>query len=59
MLGVGGVCVCLGVGGGLIAMSCLLYCEFERFGENFVFTNSVRRHICDVKICDYGMICLL
>ena len=34
------------------------YCKFRNFRENFIFTNSVKRHICDVKICDYDMIYL-
>ena len=34
------------------------YCEFGNFCENFIFANSVERHICDVKIRDYDMIYL-
>ena len=26
------------------------YCKFGNFRENFIFANSVKRHICDVKI---------
>ena len=26
------------------------YCKFENFGENFIFVNSVKRHICNAKI---------
>ena len=25
------------------------YCKFENFHENYIFANSVKRHICDVK----------
>ena len=25
------------------------YCKFRDFGENFIFVNSVKRHICEVK----------
>ena len=25
------------------------YCKFENFLENFIFANSVKRHICDVQ----------
>ena len=25
------------------------YCKFGNFRENFIFANSVKRHICDVK----------
>ena len=25
------------------------YCKFRNFGENFIFSNSVKSHICDVK----------
>ena len=25
------------------------YCKFENFYENFIFANSIKRHICDVK----------
>ena len=34
------------------------YCKFEKFCENFIFANSVKRQIWDVKYCDYGMIYL-
>ena len=27
----------------------LVYCKFGNFRENFIFANSVKRHICDVK----------
>ena len=30
------------------------YCKFRNFYENFIFTNSVKRHICDVKILLLG-----
>ena len=32
------------------------YCKFGNFRENFIFANSVKRHICDVKNCDLGII---
>ena len=25
------------------------YCKFENFRKNFIFTSSIKRHICDVK----------
>ena len=28
------------------------YSKFENFHENFILTNCVERHICNVKICD-------
>ena len=34
----------------------ITYCKFGNFRENFIFTNSVKRHICDVKICDYDIV---
>ena len=39
----------------LLATTCLyltLYCKFGNFRDNFVFTNSVKRHICGVKIAN-------
>ena len=30
------------------------YYKFENFHENFVFENSVKRHICDVKSSRLG-----
>ena len=30
--------------------SCLVYCKFGNFRENFIFANSLKRHICDVQI---------
>ena len=35
------------------------YCKFGNFRENFVFANSVKRRICDIKNRDYGMIHLI
>ena len=29
-------------------------CKFGNFLENFIFANSVKRHICDVKIMRFG-----
>ena len=29
---------------------CVDYCKFRNFRENFIFGNSVNRHICQVKI---------
>ena len=26
-----------------------IYCKFENFRDNFIFTNSIKRHICDVR----------
>ena len=26
-----------------------LYCKSESFRENFIFVNSIKRHICDIK----------
>ena len=26
---------------------CYMYCKFNNFRKNFIFTNSVKRHICD------------
>ena len=31
-----------------------IYCKFENFPENFIFANSVKRHICDVKNLPIG-----
>ena len=28
----------------------LIYCKFGNIRENFIFANSVKRHICDVKM---------
>ena len=28
------------------------YCKSGNFRENFIFANSVKRYICDAKICD-------
>ena len=33
-------------------------CKFGNFSENLIFANRVKRHICGVKNCDYGMIYL-
>ena len=30
------------------------YCKFGNFRENFIFANSVKRHICDVKLSRLG-----
>ena len=35
-----------------------IYCKFRNFRENFIFANSIKRHICDVKNRDQGMIYL-
>ena len=35
-----------------------MYCKFGNFPENFIFANSGKRHICDVKIVRLGMIYL-
>ena len=35
-----------------------LDCKFGNFRENFIFANSVKRHNCDVKIREQGMIYL-
>ena len=34
--------------GGYVLNRCV-YCKSGNFRENFIFTNSVERHICDVK----------
>ena len=31
-----------------------VYCKFGNFRENFIFTNNVDRHICDVKLLRFG-----
>ena len=31
------------------------YCIFGNFRENFIFANSVKRHICDVKNSQLGL----
>ena len=28
----------------------VIYCNFGNFGESFIFADSIKRHICDVKI---------
>ena len=33
----------------------LQYSNFRNYRENFIFANSVKRHICDAKIRHYGM----
>ena len=42
----------------LLPLTILAYCKFGNFRENFIFANSVKRHICDVKIRDYDTIYL-
>ena len=32
------------------------FCKFGNFRENFIFANSFKRHICDVKIRDYSSV---
>ena len=32
----------------LIVSTCMGYCKSGNFRENFIFANSVKRHICDV-----------
>ena len=34
----------------------LMYCKFRNFQENFIFTNSVVRHICHINKLQLGMI---
>ena len=34
------------------------YCEFGNFHDTFIFANSVKGHICDIKICIYVLIYL-
>ena len=42
----------------LSAMACIgsymyeYYCKFGNFRKDFIFVNSVKRHICDVKIAN-------
>ena len=31
-----------------------MYCKLGNFPENFIFVNSVKRHICDVKNVQLG-----
>ena len=35
----------------LLSLRCLIivYCKFRNFRENFIFANSVKRDICDIK----------
>ena len=33
----------------IVRPSSLCYCKFGNFRDNFIFVNSVKRHICDVK----------
>ena len=33
-----------------------MYCKFGNFRDNFIFANSVKGHICDVKNRKQGMI---
>ena len=35
-----------------------IYCKFGNVRDNFIFVNSVKRHISDVKIRNQGMIYL-
>ena len=37
---------------------CYMYCKFGNFCENFIFANSIKRHIWDVKNLEQGMIYL-
>ena len=32
-----------------LRVSTPVYCKLENFRDNFIFTNSIKRHICDVK----------
>ena len=46
-------CSCFATRGRVIKSSAIysfaLYCKFGNFRENFIFANSVKRHICDEK----------
>ena len=35
-----------------------IYCKFGNFRENLIFVNSVKKHFCDIKIRDKGVIYL-
>ena len=36
----------------------MITCKFINFRENFIFADSVKRHICDVKICHNDIVYL-
>ena len=38
------------------SISVLKYCKFRNICENFIFLNSVKRHICDIKIRDWHVL---
>ena len=40
----------------VLAQMPFLYCKFGNFRENLIFANSFKRHICNVKNRDKGMI---
>ena len=33
----------------IVILQGVIYCKSQSFRENFIFANSVKRHICDVK----------
>ena len=37
------------------AINVVIYCKFGNFRDNFLFTNSVKRHICDIKKLQLGL----
>ena len=38
----------------LSALTNKKYCKSGNFGENFIFANSIKRHICDINISRLG-----